>query len=711
MSLALAHMIDAAAIATIECLMIEPSKGPAVNSAALPAEPHPAAGAPTKAQAAPAPATATSGNGSRRALLVGISDYEKGTNSEDGWRHLNTKRDLENMRYVLETFYGFKSSDIRTLANDDATQSNIVQAFREHLIGKSRPDAAVLYFTGHGHQVLDEDGDEVADGLDEVLVTWVPKKSQALPKDQRRKMMYMLDDTLAGLLKELSSSMHDENHQMHGSITVILDSCHSGSATKGEPSLERKGRPWDEAIDGPLPKVKGGGDAASGWLDSGKGIDGVTFLAGSQSNQFSYMMPNSARDGSAMTYYLAEFLTAIGRVKPDRPVTYSDAHRWVSAKVSGMSGKQDPQIEGIEDAPIFGDGIPRATQWLPSVRRVQSTPLRLVLNEGMLHGITKGSQFAIYKRNSDVSKVSNKLADAEITDVGTITSIAKITGSAAPHAKTDDYLAAQAVVTEYRFDGQPLRLLVGTEIPPAETARLLGIVSPLQFTTRDGVTAADFDVRLGWNGGLSYQRADGGILALGNNVTAKALEERLLAQWRRKRLVDLTLAAPSKVRVEFLQKDATPFPRTAGGKLILRSGDQGAIYVTNNTGNPMFISVIILDAAGGITAYPRPSRVNGQEPIQSGPRIQVLSVNNVTEPYGVEILKVFATPTATDFNGMSYKAIERETLPKGPSNPLEGVLFGIADGNAKSLDISPIELEGWYTDQLAYEIVPKDGRP
>jgi hypothetical protein len=615
------------------------------------------------------------------------------------------------MRYVLETFYGFKSSDIRTLANEEATQSNIVRMFREHLIGKTRPDAAVFYFTGHGHQVLDEDGDEVADGLDEVLVTWVPKASQAQPKDQRRRMMYMLDDTIAGLLKDLSASMHDANHKMQGSITVIFDSCNSGSATKGEPSLVRKGRPWDEAIDGPLPKGKGGADVASGWLDSGSGIDGVTFLAGSQSNQFSYMMPNSARDGSATTYYLTEFLTSVARAKPDRQVTYSDAHRWVSAKVSGMSGKQDPQIEGNDSAPVFGDGIPRATQWLASVRRVLSNPMRLELNEGVLHGVTKGSRFAIYTRNSDVSKPTNKLADVEITDVDTITCLAKITKAATPQPKPDDYLAAQAVVTEYHFDGQPLRVLIGTEIPREKATALLGIVAPLQFTTRDGVTATDFDVRLGWDGGLSYQRADGAILALGSDVTAKALEDRLLAEWRRKRLVNLTLSMPSKVRVDILQKSGKAFPRTDGGKLVLRPGDQGAIYVTNSTGRPMFISVIILDAAGGITAYPQPSKVNGQEPIQSGPQTLVLKINDVTEPYGIEILKVIATPTATDFNGVGYKAAERSNLPKGPPNPLEAVLFGIADGDAKSLGVAPVELESWYTDQLVYEIGPRDSKP
>jgi hypothetical protein len=672
---------------------------------------YPTAGAATKASAAqPSTSAATNGSGARRALLVGISDYETGTNSEDGWRHLNTKRDLENMRYVLETFYGFKSSDIRTLANGEATQSNIVRTFREHLIGKTRPDAAVFYFTGHGHQVLDEDGDEVADGLDEVLVTWVPRASQALPKDQRRKMMYMLDDTIAGLLKDLSASMHDTNQKMQGSIAVIFDSCNSGSATKGDPSLVRKGRPWNEAIDGPLPKGQGGADLASGWLGSGNGIDGLTFLAGSQSNQFSYMMPNSLRDGSAMTYYLTEFLTSIARAKTDRQVTYSDAHRWVSAKVSGMSGRQDPQIEGNDSAPLFGDGTPQVTQWLASVRRALANPLRLELNEGMLHGVTKGSRFAVYKRNSDVSKTSNKLADVEITGVDTTTSTAKIDKARTPQPKPDDYLAAQAVVTEYRFDAPPLRVLMGAEIPGDKATKLLGMISPLQFTMRDGVAATNYDIRLGWDGGLTYQRADGAILALGNNFDANALEDRLLAEWRRKRLVNLTLSATSKVRVDILDKNGLAFPRSEGGKLVLRPGDEGAIYVTNSTGKPMYMSLIILDAAGGITAYPQPSQVKDQQPMQSGTPTRLLSIKNVREPYGIEILKVIATPTPTDFNGMSYKAIDREKLQKGLRNPLEELLFGIADGNAKSLDMAPVEFEGWYTDQLVYEIAPGSGK-
>lgn len=463
--------------------------------------------------------------GTRRALLVGISDYAAGTNPDDAWGSINTGRDLENMRYVLETFYGFKSSDIRTMRNDEATQENIESEFRTHLVANAKPnDVVVFYFTGHGFQIPDDNGDELADGRDEVLVTWVPKEKQSLSKKERCRLMYMRDDSYQLLLGELSAKMRGDDGKVQRNITVIFDSCNSGSATKG--SLVPKGRVWIEAIDGSEPKG-GGVDLASGWLTQGRESEGITFVSGSQSNQFSYMMPESAKDGSALTYYLTAFLTSLAREPSDRGVSYDDLHRWVSVKVSALHATQNSQIEGNVSAAILGDGKPLVTHRLASVRRVLNTPLRLELNEGSLHGVTIGSRFDVYKRNTDVANPANRLAQIEITAVDATTSIAKITNTATPAPKPDDYEAGQAVVTDYRFDGQPLRVLVATGIPTDKAKALSGAVARLQFITRDGVTDANFDVKLGWKNGLSYQRADGATLPFGAAVDAKALQERL----------------------------------------------------------------------------------------------------------------------------------------------------------------------------------------
>jgi caspase domain-containing protein len=652
-------------------------------------------------------------SGARRwALLVGISDYENGTNQEDGWRSLNTGPDLTNMSYVLETYYGFKSPALKILKDENATQENVVREFRQHLIANAKPgDAVVFYYTGHGFHVFDVSGDETADHQDEVTVMWVPKDKQDLPRKERRPVMYMLDDTYQLLLEELSQKMRDENGKVRGSITVIFDSCNSGSATKAV--LIPKGRDWNEKIDGPRPADTGKQDVASGWLTPGKSQpEGLTFISGSQSNQFSYMMPASTNKGSILTYYLSEFLTNVAREKTDRKVTYEDMQNWVSAKVLGMGKPQDPQTEGNINAEIFGDGQPVSLQSLPVVRRVlaKSKPLLLELNVGALHGITVGSRFDLYRKNTDVKVPANKLAEVEVTRVSSISSQVKITKPAMPAPQPADYEAAQAVVTDSRFEGQPLRVRLQPAIPLDKAKALSTAISSQTFITTAGVTDRNFDVKLGWKDNFYYQRASGVIIPLGPSIDPDSLQKRLLADWRWKRLAGLTLPGPPKVRIDIVGSDDAPLKRSEGGRIVLKPGDEGKVIVTNDTGEVMFLTLIYLKDSGEIEVFPGREVVNGQQPLTADnkPR-HLFNLTDITAPQHVEveILKIIVTPRAADFTGMSFNAEERKGIRnKGPKNPLEDLLFGFVDAKPKSAELDPVEIDAWYTDQVVYEIRP-----
>src|ERR1700741_3498456 len=86
----------------------------------------------------------------RVALLVGIDDYA-------AVRKLKgCVNDVEDMRQVLTTKFGFSPTHVRTLVNGEATRSGILTAFREHLIeGRGHDDVVVFYFSGHGSRSRD----------------------------------------------------------------------------------------------------------------------------------------------------------------------------------------------------------------------------------------------------------------------------------------------------------------------------------------------------------------------------------------------------------------------------------------------------------------------------------------------------------------------------------------------------------------------------
>jgi hypothetical protein len=79
----------------------------------------------------------------------------------------------------------------------------------------------MLYYSGHGSQMPDISKDET-DGLDETIV----------PYDSRLPGKFDIsDDELNALLKKLAAKTSN--------ITVILDSCHSGTFSRGTSTIRR----------------------------------------------------------------------------------------------------------------------------------------------------------------------------------------------------------------------------------------------------------------------------------------------------------------------------------------------------------------------------------------------------------------------------------------------------------------------------------------
>jgi hypothetical protein len=123
----------------------------------------------------------------------------------------------------------------------------------------------------------------------------------------------------------------------------------------------------------------------------------------------------------------------------------------------------------------------------------------------------------------------------------------------------------------------------------------------------------------------------------------------------------------------------------------------------------MFITLIYLKATGEIETFPGPELVNGQQALNADNKTQHLfDIDDVTAPRGteVEILKIIATPRPADFSGMAFSQKGREGRAKGPRNPVEEVLFGLVDQNAKDVKIRAREIDEWYTDQIVYEVRP-----
>jgi metacaspase-1 len=144
-----------------------------------------------------------------RAVLVGVDVYER----PDVPPLFGCANDVALVRHVLKEYFEVPNEDIRVVVNQRATKTNIVHRLRTMVRDAEPGDTLVFYFSGHGSQIRDRDGDELTDWLDELICPY------DMDWDRRT---YVVDDDLDTLFAELPRDIV---------LEVFLDCCFWGAGT------------------------------------------------------------------------------------------------------------------------------------------------------------------------------------------------------------------------------------------------------------------------------------------------------------------------------------------------------------------------------------------------------------------------------------------------------------------------------------------------
>ena len=158
----------------------------------------------------------------KRALIVGISDYGNDQEDPNKWMNISGANDVMLLSPLFEE-QGYKVS---TLVDDKANYSNIIGALKK--ISKEAKDGDIVYlhFSMHGQPFEDLDGDE-PDGWDEALI---PVDAQMYYEEgvyEGKK--HLIDDELETYIAKIRSKIGTS-----GELFVVLDACHSGTAARGD---------------------------------------------------------------------------------------------------------------------------------------------------------------------------------------------------------------------------------------------------------------------------------------------------------------------------------------------------------------------------------------------------------------------------------------------------------------------------------------------
>jgi metacaspase-1 len=253
----------------------------------------------------------------KRALCVGINDYPVAGADLNG-----CVNDAKAWAAMLIDHFGFDPENVTLLLDSQATKQRVLAAVDELLAGAQKGDVLVFTNSSHGTYVADGSGDESR--YDEAMCPWDMKKN------------LILDDELRRRFSALPEGVR---------LTVISDSCFSGSVTRGD----MPGTPDDRRRRFVNPRTLGLPEI-EGVRRKAKPRSVQTYpqrtmkevlVSGCRDNQYSYDARINGTYHGAMTYFA---LRTIEEANYD--LTYADLRDALVDRIETEGYDQEPQLEG-----------------------------------------------------------------------------------------------------------------------------------------------------------------------------------------------------------------------------------------------------------------------------------------------------------------------------------------------------------------------------
>jgi hypothetical protein len=224
----------------------------------------------------------------------------------------------------------FDFTDVKILLDKNASQANMMSGLKTLLAGAKSGDVLVFTNASHGTYRADEDGDE-------------PNYDEAIcPHDTDSNLI--IDDHLRELFANIPEGVR---------LTVISDSCHSGSVTRVIVPKSRRERRNRELA----PNVWGGRMLSPEQMSAARkkkrqhkgekypesGMKEI-LLSGCKSNQTSADAHIAGDFHGAMSYYAIQTIR-----DADYKITYAQLHLSMKNKLMDEMYDQEPQLEGTDE--------------------------------------------------------------------------------------------------------------------------------------------------------------------------------------------------------------------------------------------------------------------------------------------------------------------------------------------------------------------------
>lgn len=323
----------------------------------------------------------------RLALIIGVGDYKNKKVSDLPGAPADARRFYDLL--TGKNGYGFPKQNVCLLLNEQATTARFRERFNQVLVERaSESDVAVFYYAGHGSQTKDRNQDE-PDENDETFLFHDARTGGV--RD-------LVDDELNQMLARLYAKTKH--------VTVVLDSCNSGSATRGDAgtTIARFVQPFEELDEEPE-ALEGKGDGGEGWIP--EVLPGIVAFTAAVDG-------TSALEKAGRGIFTDALIKVLSKVSSE-PLTYAQVARQAPPLVAANS-YQVPLFQGDLNKVVFGN----KSRMRPLAWEVRSIGRQIELTGPPLPGIGVGAEFRVYDgalTGSDTSNPSKAKATIVLDEI------------------------------------------------------------------------------------------------------------------------------------------------------------------------------------------------------------------------------------------------------------------------------------------------------
>ena len=256
----------------------------------------------------------------RKALCIGINDYPYAGNDLNG-----CVNDAKAWAELLTKNFNFASGDVKLLLDKQATKKNTLAALKNLLTGASAGDQLVFTNSSHGSYIADKSGDE--EKYDEIICPHDIDENE------------IVDDDFRQLFANLPKGVN---------LTVVLDNCFSGTATRAAVAdiLPGLRTPDDRRVRFLSPALRGLPVLSNPWTAKPKSQVkypqskmNEVLLTGCTDKEYSYDAYFGGIYHGAMTYYALQAIRSA-----NFKLTYAQLAQRLTNLIEDYP--QHPQLEG-----------------------------------------------------------------------------------------------------------------------------------------------------------------------------------------------------------------------------------------------------------------------------------------------------------------------------------------------------------------------------